>query len=34
MGGEWRTGEECIGICPIVGDNASKGALIPHEIER
>ena len=29
-GGERRTGEECIGTCPGVGDNAAKAALIPH----
>ena len=29
-GGEWRTGEECIGICPVVGDNVGKLTLIPH----
>src|SRR5690625_2424433 len=30
MGGEWRTGELCIGTCPVVGDNHSKEWLIPH----
>ena len=30
MGGEWRTGEEYIGICPVVGDNIGKLMLIPH----
>ena len=29
-GGERRTGEEYIGTCPRVGDNAAKAALIPH----
>ena len=29
-GGERRTGEEYIGTCPGVGDNAAKAALIPH----
>src|SRR3546814_17605952 len=29
-GGEWRTGEEYIGICPVVGDNLGKTGLIPH----
>ncbi len=33
-GGERRTGEECIGTCPFVGDNQSKDWLIPHEIVR
>ena len=33
VGGEWRTGEEYIGICPVVGDNPSKGELIPHDLE-
>ena len=28
--GKWRTGEERVGICPLVGDNAGKLALIPH----
>ena len=27
---EWRTGEEYIGICPVVGDNLVKTRLIPH----
>ena len=31
LGGEWRTGEECIGICLVVGDNLGKPGLIPHE---
>ena len=31
-GGEWRTGEEYIGTCLQVGDNASKGVLIPHNL--
>ncbi len=30
MGGEWRTGEEYMGICPVVGDNVWKRTLIPH----
>ena len=30
MGGEWRTGEEYMGICPVVGDNVGKLTLIPH----
>ena len=29
-GGEWRTGEECIGTYLAVGDNVAKAALIPH----
>ncbi len=29
-GVEWRTGEECIGICPVAGDNTRKLELIPH----
>ena len=28
--GERRTGEECIGICLVVGDNVGKLTLIPH----
>jgi hypothetical protein len=28
--GEWRTGEEYMGICPVVGDNVGKLTLIPH----
>ena len=31
-GGEWRTGEECTGTYLQVGDNASKGVLIPHNL--
>ena len=34
MGGEWRTGEEYIGIYPVVGDNVGKLTLIPHTTER
>ncbi len=30
MGGEWRTGEEYIGIYLFVGDNVGKLTLIPH----
>ena len=30
VGGERRTGEECIGIYPDVGDNVGKLTLIPH----
>jgi hypothetical protein len=30
--GEWRTAEEHVGTCPSVGDNAPKGALIPHTL--
>ena len=30
VGGEWRTGEEHMGICPVVGDNVGKLTLIPH----
>ena len=30
VGGEWRTGEEYIGICLVVGDNVGKLTLIPH----
>ncbi len=29
-GGERRTGEECIGIYLVVGDNLGKPGLIPH----
>ena len=31
MGGEWRTGEEYIGIYLFVGDNVGKLTLIPHK---
>ena len=27
---EWRTGEEYLGIYPVVGDNSGKPELIPH----
>ena len=30
LGGEWRTGEEYIGIYLFVGDNVGKLTLIPH----
>lgn len=30
LGGEWRTGEEYIGIYSFVGDNVGKLTLIPH----
>jgi hypothetical protein len=30
VGGERRTGEECVGICLFVGDNVGKLTLIPH----
>ena len=33
-GGERRTGEEYIGICPFVGDNSGKLELLPHDVER
>ena len=33
LGGEWRTGEEYMGICPDVGDNVGKLTLIPHDLE-
>ena len=29
-GGERRTGEQYLGICPVVGDNPGKLGLIPH----
>ncbi len=29
-GGEWRTGEEHVGICLRVGNNSGKPELIPH----
>src|SRR5258708_27869761 len=31
-GGEWRTGEEYIGTCPVLGDSPAKAGLIPHTI--
>jgi hypothetical protein len=31
---EWRTAEEHVGTCPVVGDNAPKGTLIPHTLAR
>jgi len=34
VGGEWRTGEEYMGIYPVVGDNVGKLTLIPHTTER
>ena len=34
VGGEWRTGEEYIGIYLNVGDNVGKLTLIPHTTER
>src|SRR5438046_10150857 len=33
-GGERRTGAECIGPCPRVGDDQAKDWLIPHELVR
>ncbi len=30
LGGEWRTGEDNVGICLFVGDNVGKLTLIPH----
>ena len=33
IGGERRTGEEHIGIYPVVGDNVGKLTLIPHDLE-
>ena len=32
FGRQWRTAEEHVGTCPEVGDNAPKGALIPHTL--
>ena len=32
FGRQWRTAEEHVGTCPLVGDNAPKGALIPHTV--
>ncbi len=32
--GEWRTGEEYVGICLVEGDNPGKLGLIPHKTER
>ena len=29
--GQWRTGEERVGIYPQVGDNRGKLRLIPHD---
>jgi hypothetical protein len=32
--GEWRTAEEHVGMCPLVGDNGPKGPLSPHTLAR
>jgi hypothetical protein len=32
FGRQWRTAEEHVGTCPWMGDNAPKGALIPHTL--
>ena len=31
-GGEWRTAEEHVGTCRLVGDNSAKALLIPHTL--
>ena len=34
VAGEWRTGEERVRICPLVGDSIWKHVVIPHEALR
>ena len=29
---EWRTAEDHVGTCPVVGDNSAKAVLIPHTL--
>ena len=31
---EWRTAEEHVDTCPLVGDNPAKAELIPHTLAR
>ena len=31
-GAEWRTAEDHVGTCLLVGDNTPKGVLIPHTL--
>ena len=31
---EWRTAEDHVGTCPVVGDNSAKAVLIPHTLAR
>ena len=31
-GSEWRTAEDHVGTCPLVGDNSAKALLIPHTL--
>ncbi len=30
--GEWRTAEDHVGTCLLVGDNSAKALLIPHTL--
>ena len=32
--GEWRTAEDHVGTCLLVGDNSAKALLIPHTLAR
>ena len=34
VAGEWRTGEDRVRICPLVGDSLWKHRVIPHEAFR
>jgi hypothetical protein len=29
---EWRTAEDHVGTCPLVGDNSAKAVLSPHTL--
>jgi hypothetical protein len=31
---EWRTAEDHVGTCLLVGDNTAKAVLIPHTLAR
>ena len=31
---EWRTAEDHVGTCPVVGDNCAKAPLIPHTLRK
>ena len=31
-GAEWRTAEDHVGTCLLVGDNTAKAVLIPHTL--